>query len=265
MSTDKHPVVDKLHEVFSDKGLPAWKSLTETQQAAIKTAAETITQLTEQLNTPQPAELDPPRFGEARCVAFTSEKGQLLLPVKEGESAGILWEVTVRGDDLGQLAAMVKQAQAVFIANGFVAKDTYLDQRRNERVAGLTVTNTATGAVVSAPAPVSQGANKGDYLIVKCKELSPGPKSDKDSSPIWKVLTDKSKYPVPFWDLEDEGVNRLDDQRAYLAQNGININEMYTNTKPPKPVVIDMTGWVAYCTQSDKGYPSKVVKLEKVG
>ena len=195
-------------------------------------------------------DIDPPRFSEPRFILFTRDSGSLILPVKEGESAGVSYELTIRADTIQELALHTISAQNYLLSRGFKTKDTYFDERRAER----------QDTPLAASPKVAAAQPQNGELTFRCQEMLPMAKSQNDPSPIWKVQGDKSKYPVPFYDLEDVTVDRLDEQRTYLSDNGIDPLTMLNNNKAVK---YDLAGWIATYVTNDKGYPAKVTGLIK--
>ncbi len=106
MSSDNSPTVAKLRTALD----PYWKQLNQATQNAIVEVVAEIKQLSQ-----PPLPDDPPRFSEARYVAFIKENyhGSLAGPTQTG-GPRILWEITVRADtepDLfGRMAAVEREA-----------------------------------------------------------------------------------------------------------------------------------------------------------
>ena len=247
-SSELHPAIKASHDVFD----PVWKNLPQEQKTAIKELVAAIGQLEDRLSNLIASTIaEPPRFGEARFVIFSRDSGSLILPVREGESAGVPYELTVRADGIEELANSTRLAQSYLLNEaGFKAKDTYLDQRRAERG---DIASQVTTQKVALPQPggQSQTDNTNGLLTFPATELSATIMKGK---PYWGITGGRWQKPVRIWPevLEkagiaevnkDTGLAMLDDHQVY-----------------------DMTGWVCHCeVNPEKGWPSKIVKLVKVG
>jgi hypothetical protein len=239
--TDPLALLNDLHQVASEKG-----------KVQLDAIIKGVQSLTEQLNTLE--KLTP--WPEAPA----SINFRMAHPVTLVECQFTLRDWT---DDA--LADRLISQLANLQSLGFIPFDAYVDQRRNGRQEQA---YTPASAPVPGPVAPQNGTRHPvqsipeSELFFNCTAMLPGPKSKTDHDPIWKVAGDKSQYPTAFWDLEDLTVDRLNEQRAYLAEQGVDISQMYRNNKP---VEIDLTGWIAYYQMSKTGnFPGKVTKLVRV-
>lgn len=144
-----------------------------------------------------------------------------------------------------------------FVAALKYAKGTY----------NLEAVTNGGNTVTAAPEPQqpAQQGNSGqspngddpEVEVLECaaKSLVAVSRSKDDSTLMWKVVTDKSQYPVPMYE------EVCQDVAPVLDNVGINLDQFVgSNSQPAKH---DLTGWTAHYVTNEKGWPKKIVGLTK--
>ena len=247
-----HPAIEKSHQVFDT----AWKTLPSEQKEAIKELVQAIGQLESQVLDRMESQ-DPPRFSEPIYEAHTNTHGSLVSPRENG--VGVVWEIIARGDTPGEILDRMILVQVYANDRGFIPSDKYVDQRRQERGDNIPQ---MTPPVVPLQGParlvtsqLSGSIDTNGHPSTPAQSIVAAPMSDKKPDLIWKIRTSKSKFPVPIYEA-------IEDVKPALITEGVDLSTFVTSEGKLREY--QLSGWVAFYEQSEKGYPSKIVKLVKV-
>ncbi len=183
---------------------------------------------------------------EHNAVAWTRVAG----PIGGKTGAHFEWSVTVRGDNPDGMIASIEEYERKLIAAGCIPIDAYVDQRKNERQ----IQSPPDAAPSESGRQTPQNGN-GNVLTCVANELMAMPKSTNDPTLIWKVKTDKSKYPVPMY------IEVCREIAPMLKGYGIDLDVFIGDNG--QPAKYSLNGWRAHYVQNDKGWPAKIVRLIK--
>lgn len=125
---------------------------------------------------------------------------------------------------------------------------------------GLEAVTNGGGTITATPAPqqpAQQGNSNNGQQVLTCAAtaIMAKERGANDTSLMWKVMTDKSKYPVPMYEevckevapaLDNEGI----DLSQFVGANGQLARH-------------DLQGWTAHYVPSEKGWPQKIVGLTR--
>ena len=257
---DLHPAIVKSHEVFDT----VWKTLPAEQKEAIKELVQAIGQLEDRVGEML---LEAPRFAEPIYEAHTNTHGSLVSPRENG--AGVVWEIIARGDTPTEILDRMIVIQGFAQERGFIPADKYVDQRRQERKDTIPFSfddnkperyldqrQQTPPVVTSQPTGSQAPIDTNGHPSTPAQSIVAAPMSDKKPDLIWKIRTSKSKFPVPIYEAI-EGV------KPALMTEGVDLSTFVT--PEGKLREYQLSGWMAFYEQNEKGYPSKVIQLVKAG
>lgn len=160
-------------------------------------------------------------------------------------------QFTLRGRSFSEINDKVMAALNQLVDTGWQTFDQYVDQRRAERG------ETKAAAPQQQPNQHPQETTQDGGLVCNAKELLAMPKSTSDSTLMWKVMTDKSKYPVAMY---EETVEQL---KPKFTAAGIDVSQFVVNGQPAK---YNLVGWKAvYVLKDGTNFPKKIIDLISIG